>query len=69
MTTAAVKRAVMASLDRIRAERRLEVADENYSASVQLEKLSRVGLSADEDYEYGVTLTHVLNAEQEAGRL
>jgi hypothetical protein len=60
-----VKRAVSATLDRMRAERDVQTATEELTRTVDFERLCRQALEGDEEYAYSVALTNALQRQQD----
>lgn len=62
--TAAVKRAILATLDRIRAERGLDRAREEYETRLRIERVARAAVPESESFAYDTGLSI---AAEEAG--
>jgi hypothetical protein len=60
-----VKRAVAATLDRMRAERRVDYAAEDLTARVNIELTARALLEGDEVFAYQTAVTSAFEQEQQ----
>ena len=66
--TANAKRAVQATLDRVRAERNQAEAYAEYERCLAFEKFARSALTGDEEHAYGVAASHAVAQEGLEGR-